>query len=70
MYRLKVRELAEAQGLSQTKLSQRAEVDIKVIRRIFRNDHENVSLPVLDRIAKVLHIPIQDLLESVPDEHE
>jgi len=68
MYRLKIREIAEQQKLSRTRLSHLAVVDIKAIRRIFNNPQESVSLPVLDRIAQALHVPIQDLIESVYDE--
>ena len=67
MYRLKVREIAEAQGLSRNKLSHLAVVDIKVIRRIFNNPQESISLPTLDRLAQALHVDISDLIESVPD---
>lgn len=70
MYRLKVKELAEARGLSQNRLSRLADVDIKVVRRIYRNDHENISLPVLDRLAKVLQVDIGQLLETIPEEEK
>lgn len=65
MYRLKVKEIAEQQGLSQNKLSHLAIVDIKVIRRIYRNPQESVTLPVLDRLAMALKVDISDLIESV-----
>ncbi len=68
MYRLKVKEIAEQQGLSRTRLSHLAVVDIKAVRRIFNNPQESISLPVLDRIAQALHVPIQELIESIPDE--
>lgn len=68
MYRLKVREIAESQGLSRNRLSHLAVVDIKVIRRIYRNPQESITLPVLDRLAKALHVNINELIESVPDE--
>ena len=68
MYRLKVKELAERRGLSQNRLSRLADVDVKVIRRIYRNPQESVTLPVLDRIAHVLKVDISELIESVPDE--
>lgn len=67
MYRLKIREIAERQGLSRNRLSHLAIVDIKVIRRIFNNPQESISLPTLDRIAQALHVDISELIESVPD---
>lgn len=68
MYRLKVKDIAQQQGLSQNRLSRLADVDIKVVRRIYRNPHESVTLPVLDRLAKALHVDISELIESIPDE--
>lgn len=70
MYKLKIREFAEQQGLSQNRLSHLAVVDIKVIRRVYRNPQESISLPTLDRIAQALHVPIQELIESVYDESQ
>lgn len=67
MYRLKVKQLAEARGLSQNRLSRLADVDIKVVRRIYRNEQESVTLPVLDRLARVLQVDISELIESVPE---
>lgn len=68
MYRLKIRELAETQGLSRSRLSHLAVVDIKVIRRIYNNPQESISLHTLDRIAQALRVDISDLIESVPDQ--
>lgn len=67
MYRLKVRDVAESQGITQTKLSHLSFVDVKAIRRIWRDPHQNISLPVLDRLAQALHVNIQELIESIPE---
>lgn len=71
MIRLKIKEIARSKGISQLKLGRMADVDIKVVRRIYRNEHENISLPVLDRLARVLQVDIGQLLETIPDdEHQ
>lgn len=68
MIRLKVKEVAAAKGIGQTKLSRMADMDIKTIRRIYRNPYAEVSTFTLDRLAKVLGVDVRELLESVPDE--
>ena len=70
MIRLKVKEIAEQKGLNQSKLSRLSDVDIKVIRKIFRHPTESVTTAVLDRIAKTLRVDITELVESIPDEDE
>ncbi|HLI70681.1 MAG TPA: helix-turn-helix transcriptional regulator [Ktedonobacteraceae bacterium] len=70
MIRLKVKEVAEQKGLSQAKLSRVADVDIKVIRRIYRYPTESVTTAVLDRVAKALGVDVTQLLESIPDDFQ
>lgn len=70
MFRLKVREIAEARGISQSRLSRLADVDPKSIRRIYRDPHVSLSLYILDRIAQALQVDISELVESVPDDPE
>lgn len=70
MYRLKIRQIAEERGLSRSRLSRISDVDIKVIRRAFKNEQESITLPVLDRIARALKIDISDLIESLPETEE
>lgn len=67
MFRLKVRELAEHQGISQSRLSRLADVDPKVVRQIYQHPEASVTLYVLDKIALALHVDISQLVESVPD---
>ncbi len=68
MIRLKVRETAQAKGISMGKLSRIADVDIKTVRRIYREPTQSVTLMILDRLAKALHVDANDLIESIPDE--
>jgi DNA-binding Xre family transcriptional regulator len=64
---LKVKEVAEAKKISQGKLSRKADVDVKTIRRIFRNPTEIITTETLDKIATALEVDVCELLEQVPN---
>ena len=68
MIRLKVKEVATTKGLSQSKLSRWADVDIATIRRIFRGPGEtNITLETLNRLAYALSCSPCDLIEYTRD---
>jgi transcriptional regulator with XRE-family HTH domain len=66
MIRLRVREIAEAQGMSQSKLGRLADVDVKTMRRIYREPTAPVTTTILDRIALALNVDASLLIESDP----
>jgi transcriptional regulator with XRE-family HTH domain len=69
--RVRLKEVAEEQGMSMTKLSHRSEVAYGTIRRLFRDPYAEVTISTLARLAEVLQVPTCDLLEDteqVPDE--
>jgi DNA-binding Xre family transcriptional regulator len=71
MIRLRVREVAQQKGISQTKLAHLALMDDSRLRLIYRypdSEHVNLTLQVLDRLAKALGVDVRELVESVPDE--
>ncbi len=68
MYRLKIKEVAISKGYSISKLSRIADVPIKTVRRAWNDPQYPIQLPSLDRIAKALHVSINELLETIPDE--
>lgn len=68
MIRLRVRELAEARGISQNRLSHLAILDIKVIRKMYREPTASFTTYALDKVARALDVPVNELLESLPDE--
>lgn len=71
MIRLKVKEIAIRKGISQTRLGQLALIDVDRMRKIWRNGDmhtANLTLQVLDRLAKALDVDASELLESVPDD--
>ena len=71
MIRLKVRQIAEQKHISQTRLGQLAFIDVTRMRKIWRNgtsETANLTLQVLDRLAKALGVDASELIESAPDE--
>lgn len=70
MIRLRVREIAQKKGITQTRLSYLAELDIERLRRVWNygdSERSNITLIVLDRLAKALEVDASELIESVPD---
>jgi DNA-binding Xre family transcriptional regulator len=67
MIRLKVKELAQARGISQARLSRISDVDIKTMQKIFRYPMSVVTTETLNRIATALGVSIHELIEDVPD---
>ncbi len=65
--RLRVKEVANKKGISLTKLSQRSEVAYNTVRRIWRDPFTDVTLSTLQRLADVLKVDVNELIESVPD---
>ena len=68
MYQLRVKEVAQSQGFSISKLSRVADVPIKTVRRAWNDPRYPIQLPSLERLAKALQVPITELLEDIPDE--
>jgi transcriptional regulator with XRE-family HTH domain len=66
--RLRVKEVAEEKGISQSRLGRMADVDVRTMRRIYRNPFTSVTLHLLNRIANALGVDASDLIETVPDE--
>lgn len=66
--RLKVKEVAEAKGMSMTKLQNRSEIAYGTIRKIFRDPYAEITITTLSRLAQALGVETRDLIEDVPDE--
>jgi len=68
MIRLRVREMAVQKGMSQSKLSRRADVDASTMRKIYRTpESANITMETLNRLATALECDARDLIEYVPD---
>ncbi len=65
--RLKVKEIAQAQGYNQSTLSRKADVDFNTVKRLFRDPYRDVSISTLYKLSKALRVPLDSLLEEIPD---
>lgn len=70
--RYRIRDVAAAKGITQTRLTHLAEIEADRLRELMRpdatTDDINITLVVLDRIAKALGVDASQLIESVLDE--
>lgn len=65
MIRLRVKEVAQEKGISQGKLQRRADIDIKTIRKIYRDPYTIITTETLSKLAKALGVPSSELIEDV-----
>jgi len=62
MARLRVREIAEAQGVDATELSRRARIAYNLVLKIFSNPEHNATMQTLEAIAQALGVKVTDLI--------
>jgi transcriptional regulator with XRE-family HTH domain len=65
--RLKIRELAEAQGLDRAKLARRADVTYQTVHNVWNNSYADVSIATLEKLAQALNRDVSELYERVDD---
>ena len=65
MIRLRVKEVAREKGMTQGRLQRKADMDIKTIRKIYRDPYTIVTTETLDKLARALEVDVRELLESV-----
>lgn len=70
MYRLRVREIAEAKGISMSKLQRDADIAFRTVKLIFRDPHRDINLSTLDKLAQALGVRICDLIDETPGESD
>lgn len=68
--RLKVKEIAHQKSVSQGRLSRISDVDIKTIKRIYRDPMTIVTTETLGKIATALDVDASELIENAPDENQ
>ncbi|HKF37180.1 MAG TPA: helix-turn-helix transcriptional regulator [Ktedonobacteraceae bacterium] len=51
----------------EAQLARRADIDLRTLRRIYRDPTSEVSTFTLNKLAQALHCSTGDLLEDVPD---
>lgn len=70
MRRLRVKELAERKGFTQSKLMRMADLNMKTVQNLYREPHRiGVAYLTLEKVAKVLGVKIEELFEEVGDEN-
>lgn len=74
MLRLRIEELRQERGMSQSKLQREAGITMPQLRRYLENTTESVVLDSLYRIARALGVKVADLFEddlpAVPQKEE
>jgi DNA-binding Xre family transcriptional regulator len=68
--RLKVKEIAEAKGMSMMALTRKSYVALNTIRSIYHDPYRAVNTDTLLRLADALEVSIFDLLEELPGDTE
>lgn len=68
MRKLQLKKIMNEKGISQGKLSRRADVSQEIIRRMIRDPYYNATISTLMRIADILGVKIDDLYEETPTE--
>jgi transcriptional regulator with XRE-family HTH domain len=63
MIRLKVKEIAQAKGISQGRLSRMADVDPSTLRKIYHNPTVYISTETLNKLAYALRVDARDLID-------
>ena len=68
MLRLKVKEAAQARGYNMSSLSRATDLSFSTVKRIWTKPYEGANVVTLAKIANVLGVTVNDLIEQVPDE--
>ena len=70
MRRLRVKELAEERGITQSKLMRMADLNMKTVQGLYREPYRiNVAYLTLEKVAKAFDVTIDDLFEAVEDKN-
>lgn len=64
MIKLRVKELADKQGLNISQLARKADVDRRTIARIYKDPTQEISTTVLDKIATALNVKPSELIDN------
>jgi transcriptional regulator with XRE-family HTH domain len=62
--RLRIAEVAEAQGLNQSQLAEKSGVSPQVVNRYWNNFTKSVSLELFVKLADTLQVSLDELVES------
>ncbi|EFH85707.1 helix-turn-helix domain-containing protein [Ktedonobacter racemifer] len=67
MYRLRIQEIAVSKGIKQIDLVRQANISLGTAHKLWNNPTTDVQLSTLERIAKLLQVPVTQLIEDIPD---
>jgi len=67
MLRLRVREIAESQGWNMSSLSRAANISFNTVKRLWTKPYSGANIDTLNKIAKVLQVPMSELTEEVEE---
>ncbi len=70
MLRLRIKELAEGQGLNRNQLQLKSGVTLLLLTRYWNNETGSVTLNALERIARALGVKATDLFAEDHSEEE
>lgn len=63
MVRIRVKEIAEAKGFTISSLSRRSDISVPTIRKLWRHPETVTTTDTLEKLARVLDVPLSELLE-------
>ncbi len=66
MLRLRVKEIAEAKGMTIAKLARKADLDNRTVYRIVHDPFAEITTITLGRLAEALEVSVKDLIEDAP----
>lgn len=66
MARLKIREIAEAQGMTAARLARRADLAYGTVKALWDDPDHDVALSTLTKIAGALGVQVIDLIQNGP----
>ena len=67
MIKLRVREVAQARGITMAKLGRMADLNQRTMQAIYNDPYRDVAYSTLAKLAKALDVDISELTEEVPD---
>ena len=67
MIKLRVREVAQAKGISMAKLGRMADLNQRTMQAIYNDPYRDVAYSTLVKLARALDVGVSELTEEVPD---
>ncbi len=68
MIKVKVPELLKKQGLNATDLMRQANIAYGTAHKLSKGNGKGISFHVLNSLCKLFNVPVEEILEFVPDE--